>query len=140
MEVTRDKLLELLNEDIEWEYSALIQYVQHAAEITGAQFESLQKELIIHAQQEMNHATILSEQVNYLGGTPTVEVEKIEVAKDSVRMLEQDLAGEQNAIKRYKERIFQAEKLGEFGLRRIIEDVLIQEEEHERDLLFALGR
>ena len=140
MGTTKEKLIEELNKDIEWEYAATIQYIQHAAVITGAEFESIQKELLVHAQEEMNHAITLSEQIDYLGGTPTVNVEKIEISKKSVTMLEQDLAGEDNAIRRYKERIRQAESLGEFGLRRALEDILIQEEEHERDLLFSLGR
>jgi bacterioferritin len=50
-------------------------------------------------------------------------------------MLKQDLEGEALAIKRYKNRIAQAEALKEYGLRRILEDILIQEEEHKRDLL-----
>jgi len=55
-------------------------------------------------------------------------------------MLKQDLAGEELAIKRYKERIGQAEALREYGLRRVLEDILIQEEEHKRDLANALAK
>lgn len=134
MKITKKKLIENLNKDIEWEYAALIQYVQHAAAITGAKYESIQKELLLHAQEEMQHATALSEQVDYLGGTPTVKVEKIETSKNSLTMLKQDLTGEKRAIRMYKERIAQAEALREYGLRRVLEDILIQEEEHERDL------
>jgi bacterioferritin len=54
-------------------------------------------------------------------------------------MLKQDLKGEDNAITRYKERIAQAEALREYGLRRILEDILLQEEEHKRDLMSAIG-
>jgi bacterioferritin len=54
-------------------------------------------------------------------------------------MLEQDLWGEDNAITRYRERIAQAEALGEYGLRRVLEDILMQEEEHKRDIQTALG-
>jgi len=135
MKITKKKLLELLNKDLEWEYAAAIQYVQHATVITGAQYESIQKELVIHSQEEMQHAVMLSEQIDYLGGTPTVNVEKIEVSKASLKMLKQDLKGEQHAIDSYKERIAQAESLREYGLRRILEDILIQEEEHKRDLM-----
>lgn len=135
MRVTKAKLLAELNRDIEWEYAAMIQYVQHAAVITGAKYESIQKELLIHAQEELAHAIQLSDQVNYLGGFPSVGVGKISTAKNSLAMLKQDLAGERLAIRRYKERIAQAEALREYGLRRVLEDILIQEEEHERDLL-----
>ena len=140
MKTTVKKLLSELNKDLEWEYAAAIQYVQHAATLNGAQFDSIQKELLIHAQEEMQHAVMLSEQIDFLGGTPTVEVEKREISKDSSEMLEQDLKGEANAIARYKERIGQAEELKEYGLRRVLEDILIQEEEHKRDIASALSK
>ena len=108
--------------------------------ITGAQYESISKELVIHSQEEMQHALMVSEQIDFLGGTPTTEVEKREVSEKSLAMLKQDLAGEQLAIDRYKERIAQAEELREYGLRRVLEDILIQEEEHKRDLLTVVEK
>jgi bacterioferritin len=87
----------------------------------------------------MQHAVMVAEQIDFLGGTPTVDVERRDVSKDSLEMLKQDLWGEDNAINRYKERIAQAEQLKEYGLRRVLEDILIQEEEHKRDLLTAVG-
>ena len=138
MTTSRAKLLMELNKDLEWEYAAAIQYVQHAATITGARFDSIRKELLIHAQQEMQHAVMLSDQIDFLGGVPSVDVEKREISADSVKMLQQDLVGEDTAITRYRERITQAETLKEYGLRRVLEDILIQEEEHKRDIANAL--
>jgi len=135
MDITHELLLEALNKDLEWEYAAAIQYTQHAAVITGAKYESIQKELLVHAQEEMQHAVMLAEQIDYLGGTPTIDVEAREGSADSLEMLKQDLRGEQQAIDSYKERIAQAEFLREYGLRRVLEDILIQEEEHKRDLM-----
>lgn len=135
MAITMKKMLELLNKDLEWEYAAAIQYVQHAAVMTGAQYESIIKELVIHSNEEMAHALSLSEQIDFYGGVPTVKVEEIKVAKDTLSMLKDDLAGEEDAVRRYKERISQAEGMKEYGLRRILEDILITEEEHKRDLL-----
>jgi len=134
MSLTKDDLIKKLNKDLEWEYAAAIQYIQHAAVLTGAKYESIQKELIIHANEEILHAISLSEQIDYLGGVPTVNVEAIETSSDSLEMLRQDLKGELQAIAGYKERIAEAESLKEYGLRRALEDILIQEEEHERDL------
>lgn len=132
------ELIGELNKDLELEYAAAVQYVQHASVISGAKYESIQKELIIHSQEEMQHAVMLSEQINFLGGVPTVDVESRAVSTDNLEMLQQDLAGEVNAINRYKARIAQAEALQEYGLRRVLEDILIQEEEHKRDLLTAV--
>ncbi|NCN23508.1 MAG: ferritin [Gallionellaceae bacterium CG1_02_56_997] len=140
MKITLKKLLQELNKDLEWEYAAAIQYVQHAATINGAQFDSIQKELLIHAQEEMQHAVMLSEQIDFLGGVPTVDVEKRDISANSLEMLKQDLWGEENAIARYKIRIGQAEALKEYGLRRVLEDILIQEEEHKRDIANALSK
>jgi len=140
MTLTKEDLIRELNKDLEWEYAAAIQYVQHASVITGPEYDAIGKELIVHAQEEMAHAVTLAEQIDFLGGVPTVEVEKRAVSPDAKEMLQQDLWGEDNAIARYKERIAQAEQLGEYGLRRILEDILMQEEEHKRDLLTALRR
>ncbi|HOJ32627.1 MAG TPA: ferritin-like domain-containing protein [Candidatus Hydrogenedentes bacterium] len=134
------KLIDELNKDLEWEYAAAIQYVQHASVMSGAEFDSIQKELLVHAQEEMQHAVMLSDQIDFLGGVPTIDVEKREISDDSLEMLKQDLKGEENAIRRYKERIAQAERLQEYGLRRVIEDILIQEEEHKRDLVSAIEK
>lgn len=140
MEPKRAELLSNLNKDLEWEYAAAIQYVQHAALITGPEYESITKELIVHSQEEMQHAVMLSDQIAFLGGVPTVDVERRDISPESKTMLEQDLAGEDNAITRYKERIAEAEALKEYGLRRVLEDILVMEEEHKRDLLTVLRR
>ena len=135
----KQKMIEELNKDLEWEYAAAIQYIQHASVMVGAQYDSIRKELLIHSQEEMQHATMLSEQIDFLGGIPTIDIEKRETSPDSHAMLKQDLEGEENAIKRYKDRIGQAERLQEYGLRRVLEDILIQEEEHKRDLLTVIA-
>lgn len=134
------KLITGLNKALEWEYAASIQYVQHAAMITGPEFDGIIKELIVHSNEELAHANVLAEQITFLGGVPTSEVAERSVAKDTKTMLEQDLIGEQHAIDRYKSLIAEAEQLQEYGLRRILEDLLIQEEEHKRDLMSALNR
>lgn len=57
-----------------------------------------------------------------------------------LRCLNRILSGEDNAVRRYKERIRQTGALCEFGLRMVIEDMLIQAVEYERDPIFYLGR
>ncbi|MHA2173012.1 MAG: ferritin-like domain-containing protein [Candidatus Kariarchaeaceae archaeon] len=136
--VTKEKLIEELNKDLEWEYAAAIQYIQHASVMGGAKYASIIAELLIHSKEEMTHAEMLSEQIDFLGGVPTIDVERREISTESLEMLKQDLWGEDNAITRYKERIKQAEELGEYGLRRILEDILMDEEEHKRDLMTVI--
>jgi bacterioferritin len=136
--LTAVELIDELNNDLAKEYSALIQYVQHAAVITGPQYDAIRAELAVHATEEHAHALSLSEQIDFLGGVPGVDVSDVHVSADSKVMLEQDLEGELDAISRYRERIGQAEMLQEYGLRRALEDILIVEEEHARDLQNAL--
>ncbi len=138
MGTTKEELIEKLNKDLEWEYAAAIQYVQHSAVLTGPKYTDVQKELVVHAKEELAHA--IAEQVDYLGGVPSVNVEKTETSPDVVELLKQDLKGERHAIESYKERISEAELLREYGLRRVLEDILIQEEEHERDISGALEK
>jgi len=138
--VKPDQFIKKLNKALEWEYAAAIQYLQHAAVMKGAEYMAIIEELLVHSNEEMAHAVKVSTMIDDLGGTPTVEPEKREVSKNSKKMLEQDLAGEDIAINLYKELIVMAEELGEYAKRQILEGILMQEEEHKRDLLLALGR
>jgi bacterioferritin len=140
MTITKEELLDKLNKDLAWEYAAMIQYVQHASVVTGAEYESIIAELLVHANEEMQHAISLNDQIDFLGGVPAVDVQTIKTSSDSTEMLEQDLEGELDAVSRYKERIAEAESLREYGLRRVLEDILIMEEEHARDLMTVLGK
>ncbi|MBT4209492.1 MAG: ferritin-like domain-containing protein [Candidatus Komeilibacteria bacterium] len=140
MAIKKEKLIELLNKDLELEYSAAIQYIQHAAVMTGAKYGDIIKELKVHANEEIAHALVLADQIAYLGGVPSVEVEKVYVDANNETMLEQDLAGEEDAIKRYKERVGQAEELQEYALSQQLRTILADEQEHAMDLESALGK
>lgn len=140
MELDRDKLIEKLNRDLMLEYSAAIQYIQHSAVMTGAAYGDVIKELKIHANEEIGHAIILADQIDFLGGVPTVDVGNIKTSKDCNTMLEQDLEGEEDAIARYKQRIEEAESLKEFALAQQLRNILAVEQEHAMDLKQALGR
>jgi bacterioferritin len=138
--LSKKELIAELNNDLAKEFQALIQYVQHAAVITGPNYDAIAKELVIHSNEEHMHAISLSDQIDFLGGVPAVDVAKVHVSPDSKVMLEQDIAGELDAISRYRQRIAQAEMLQEYGLRRALEDILIVEEEHARDLQTVLNK
>ena len=140
MAITQKKLIDLLNKDLELEYSAAIQYINHAAVMTGAAYGDIIKELKIHANEEIQHAMTLADQIDYLGGSPTVNVGKIMTSDDNVKMLEQDLDGEEDAIERYKIRVEQAEQLKEFALAQQLRTILAMEQEHAMDLKQALGK
>lgn len=140
MAIKKEELIKLLNKDLELEYSAAIQYINHSALMTGAQYGDIIKELKIHANEEIAHALILADQIAYLGGLPSVDVGKIYTDSNNETMLEQDLAGEEEAIKRYKTRVQQAEELQEYALSQQLRNILAQEQEHAMDLESALGK
>ena len=138
--VTKQKLVELLNRDLGLEYMACVQYTQHQGVLKGAMYQTIQKELIIHAQEELAHATILANQIDYLGGVPTVVMPLPKTSRDNVTMLKQDLAGENDAIARYSVRLKQAEALDLYHLAQQLRTILALEQEHAMDLEQALGR
>jgi bacterioferritin len=140
MAITVKELIGLLNRDLELEYSAAIQYINHAAVMTGAAYGDIIKEVKIHANEEIQHAMILADQIDFLGGSPTVKVGNIMTSDDNNEMLQQDLDGEEDAIKRYKIRIEQAEAFKEFALAQQLRTILATEQEHAMDLKQALGK
>ena len=138
--VTKEKLIELLNKDLGLEYTAMVQYTQHQGVLKGAMYQSIQKELAIHAQEELQHATTLAGQIDYLGGVPTVEMPSAKISGDNVTMLQQDLDGENDAIARYITRVKQAEELNLYHLAQQLRNILAVEQEHAMDLEQALGK
>lgn len=138
--ITKKKLVELLNRDLSLEYTACIQYTQHQSVLKGAMYQNIQKELVIHAQEELAHAVIIADQIAYLGGVPTVVMEPARVSPDSIEMLTQDLAGENDAIARYIARVKQAEALDLYHLAQQLRGILAVEQEHAMDLEQALGK
>jgi bacterioferritin len=138
--ISKKELIALLNKDLGLEYTAIVQYTQHQGTLKGAMYQNMQKELIIHAQEELQHATILASQIDYLGGMPTVDMPPAKVSKDNVTMLKQDLAGENDAIARYIARIKQAEELNLYHLAQQLRNILAMEQEHAMDLEQALAK
>jgi len=133
-------LIDGLNGDLAREYAAAIQYIQHAAMMTGAQYMKITEEMLVHADEEIEHAKQISDRINYLGGVPTVEVVPMKTSSDSAEMIVQDKEFEEEAIRRYKERIKQAKELGDVGTKKILMEILSDEEEHRNDLMVALGQ
>ena len=137
MEITIQKLIDLLNADVELEYAAAIQYTNHAAVMSGADCAGIIRELENYAKEEIQHAAILSNQIRCLGGVPIVTVAKVHTSKDGQKMLKQDLNTRNNAVKRFKTRIEQAESLQLFVLAQQLRDILTDEESHLLNKMMA---
>lgn len=136
----KEAFVSKLNEDLETEYQSIVQYVNHIATITGAEFLSTIDELKIHVTQELNHAQILAEQVSFLGGTPTTTVPRVEQIEDGRSALAADLKLEESQLERYRERFSQAMELGLADVAEALRPLLEQTQEHVRDLQTIMAR
>lgn len=135
----REALIQSLNEDLAREYQAILAYVVYSQMLKGAEYMNIAQELEKHAAQELQHALTIAKQVDYLGGTPTVEPKPVKVTKDNKAMLRADLQNESDTIRNYRVRIRQCEQLGEYAMAELIREILVQEQEHLIDLATALG-
>lgn len=135
----QQKLVELMNEDLGTEFRSIIQYTQHIATVKGLEVQSILQELRAHLGQELQHAVILAEQIDFLGGVPSVEVPPIPTETETRRALELDLELEQHQLERYRERIDQAIELSLRDVAEALRPLLQQTQEHVRDLKSALG-
>jgi bacterioferritin len=138
-EISRDRLAELLNEDLSREYQAIISYVVYSQVLSGAAYMDIADQLEIHAKQELDHALTISRQIDYLGKMPAVTPKPVRTSKDAKEMLRFDLENENETIRNYRDRVRQCEALGEYAMAEQIRQILVQEQDHQIDLATALG-
>jgi bacterioferritin len=135
----RAALVQGLQDDLAREYKAIIQYVIFSQKLDKAQYMDIADQLAEHAHQELNHALAVSRQLDYLGAYPVHQPKPVEVSEDNDQMLWADLRAEDETIRNYRERIKQAEALGEIALAEILKDIIKEEQDHQIDLATALG-
>src|SRR4030081_843347 len=132
--VSRQDLIQLLNEDLAREYQAIIAYVVYSQVLKGAAYMNIAAELEKHAGEELQHALIIAKQIDYLGGMPAVTPKPVKTSEDAEDMLRFDLQNETETIRNYRERVRQCEALGEFAMAEHIREILMNEQEHQIDL------
>ena len=137
--ITRKKLIDLLNEDLSREYQAVIAYTVYSQVIKGAAYGEIAKELEKHAGEELQHAIAITRQIDYLGGEPTTVPKAVKTSEKPDEMLKFDLENERVTIINYRQRIRQADTLGEFALAEVLRKIIAQEQDHLIDLADALG-
>jgi bacterioferritin len=137
--VTREDLLKGLQEDLSREYQAILAYVVYSQALKGAQYMTIAKELEVHAGEELQHAITIAKQIDYLGGMPNATALPVKITDNAEEMLRADLQNENDTVRAYRERVRQAEALGEFAISEEIREILLQEQEHQIDLATALG-
>jgi bacterioferritin len=137
--ITREQLVALLNEDLAREYQAIIAYVNYSQVLKGAAYMNIAAELEVHAGEELQHALTLSNQIDYMGGMPTVVPKPVKTSDKAEEMLRFDLENENETIRNYRVRIRQCDQLGEYATAEHIREILLQEQDHQISLATALG-
>jgi bacterioferritin len=138
-QVSREDLIGFLNEDLSGEYQAIISYVVYSQVLSGAEYMNIAEELEKHAAEELSHALIISKQIDYLGGMPSVQPKPVRTSEKAKEMLQFDLENEMATIRRYRERVGQCESLGEYAMAEHIREILKDEQDHLIALATALG-
>src|ERR1700689_1671088 len=132
-------LIDALNEDLAREYQAIIAYIVYSNVLSGAQWMNIAAELKLHAAEELQHALIIADQIDYLGGMPTASPKEVKLSDKPEEMLRFDLDNETETIRNYRMRVKQAEVLGHYALAEQLRKIISQEQEHQHDLATAFG-
>ena len=137
--LTREKLIELLNEDLSREYQAIIAYVNYSQVLKGAAYMNIADELAVHATEELSHALQVANHIDYLGGMPSVTPKPVKTSEKAEEMLRLDLENEKETIRHYRRRIKQSDELNEFAITESLRNIIVQEQDHLIALATALG-
>jgi bacterioferritin len=136
---TKKQLIDLLNEDLQREFQAVIAYVNYSQVLKGAAYMNIAGELEVHAKEELAHALKLSYWIDVLGGNPAVTAKPVKTSDKAEEMLRFDLENEKETIRNYRRRVRQVDTLNEFALGEDLREILRDEQDHLNALATALG-
>jgi bacterioferritin len=124
----KEKTIALLNEDLEGEHGAIIQYLIHAYAMGEGE---LACEIEAIAREEMRHFDWLAEIIVELGGKPSLKRGKMRMEGKAVSdWMGQDVLLEEDAIAMYKQHIA---AIDDPKIKRLLERILSDEESHRGD-------
>lgn len=142
------EVISVLNDVVATEVVCWMRYARHAISVTGINRAQVAGEFSEHAESERNHAMRAAERISQLGGEPDFDPATIAARahttyetfadNDLEGMLRDNLAAERTVITTYQEIV---RWLGNDDptTRRLIEDILAEEEAHADDILGLLG-
>jgi bacterioferritin len=139
-DITREQLVDLLNEDLAREYQAVIQYRTYATTVSGVYRLELREFFEAEIADELGHARILADKIVTLGGRPATSAAAVKYTEDAKEMLRNALEDEEATVQRYVERREQAEACGEYGLAVDFDDLIRDETRHRDELRMLLRR
>lgn len=132
--MTKQDLIDALNQDLAAEYAAIIQYTQYSAKVRGPYRSELKAFLQAEIPDEQLHAQYLADKIAAMGGNPTTVPAPVRNADGAEDMLKAVRDAERSAVDRYIERARQAEELGEVALKVQLENFVADEENHLREV------
>jgi bacterioferritin len=125
------KVIEVLNEALKEELTAINQYFLHAEMCENWKYEKLATHIRKESIDEMKHAEIVIERILFLDGTPMMTSPMtINVGQNVREQLESDYKLELSAITMYNKAIEVARQAGDNSTREIFERILKEEENH----------
>ena len=130
----RRELIEGLNEDLAGELQAVIMYLNYSATLTGPYRKELRALFQAEIADEQGHAQFLSDKIAALGGQPTTTPRPVPEAQSPQDMLLNVLEAEKQAIADYKQRVEQAERFGDVGLKVSLENQITDETRHKEEV------
>jgi bacterioferritin len=139
LKISRERMVELLNEDLSREYQAIIAYTIYSQTMKGAAYNNIASQLEEHAAEELSHALQIARQIDYFNGAPTNTPAEVKTSDSAEEMLRFDLENERQTVLNYQQRIRQADAMGEFALGEVLRGIIAQEQDHLLDLADALG-
>lgn len=138
--MSKEQLIAGLNEDLGFEYAAVITYRTYASQVQGQWRVELRNFFESEIPDELGHAQILADKIVALGGVPVTESKPVKSATSAKQMLENALEDEVATIERYVERRKQAEEAGEHGLAVDLDDLIRDESNHRDEIRMILNR
>jgi bacterioferritin len=142
----RPEIVELLNEVLTAELTAVNQYFGHAKMQANWGYGKLAERTQHESIDEMRHAESLIERIIFLEGMPNLQrLGSVTLGEEPVEQLRLDLAMELEAVERFNRGIALSVELGDIGTREMLADMLVSEEEHvdwletQLSLVEALG-
>jgi bacterioferritin len=137
--MSKQKLIDGLNGDLNRELEAVLRYIYHSATATSLLGHELREVLKGDIAGELTHAIFLADKIAALGGEVKIQPAMPKRVRSAKEMLEEDAAAERSVVASYTERIKEAEEFGDKGLVIRLEDILAEETDHAEELE-RLGR
>ena len=143
----RDEIVKLLNGALATELVCVLRYRRHHYTADGLASPAIAQEFLVHANEELAHADRLAQRIVQLGGEPDFNPEGLlarghadyDESKDLTAMIRANLVAERIAVESYRQMIAMLTDK-DSTTRRMLEDILADEEKHADELKDWLAR